>query len=134
MKKQHILIIGCLILACVLLFPALRVLFLLGGADYTTYPEEKAKLWICENPHFEMSYSGIPSETYLEWEGEIIPVFIGLRSSNIDVYRQSEDSVTRDEDILFRGQWRYDGKNMVVEIQDDRIFDGAYTELVFVPQ
>jgi hypothetical protein len=40
----------------------------------------------------------------------------------------------REEDLLFRGSWHYAGKKMVMKITCDRIFDGAYTRLVFVPK
>lgn len=115
-------------------FVVLSIFSLMGCTAHKTYPREKASLWICEDPHFEINYAGDASETYLEWEGEKYVVALGLHASSFDVFLRSDDNVLHHENILLRGSWRYKKGNVVVKITEDNIFNGAYKELVFVPQ
>ena len=110
--------------------------FLVGcGRGIDPSPRSKASLWVCEDPHFEINYAGDASETYLEWEGEKYEVFFRMGYGNtVTVFLASDDGVLRPENILLGGYWKYRGENMVVKLDGDDIFGGAYKELVFVPQ
>ena len=120
---------------CTAVLLSLCIWFLLGGSDFTKYPGEKSSIWICDDPYIHIRYSPLGMIAHLEWDGEDIPIFIGMKSSAYDVYRiEPGDQVLHYENILFRGYWHYKGKNMVLKIYEDNIFNGAYTELVFSPQ
>jgi hypothetical protein len=132
MKKLKTVGIVAIIIIAIL---SALVLVLLGGSDFTVYPEEKASRWVCTNPHIEIHYSADSFGSYLEWEGEKVPIFVGLHASAINVYRQEPGQTElREDDILFMGYWYYEGETMVVEIDTDHFFHNAHTELVFVPQ
>lgn len=132
--RKSLKIFGICVLGIAILL-SLSIWFMLGGADFTKYPSDKASVWICNNPYVKIDYSKGVETSYLEWDEERIPISIGMQSSVFDVFRSIPgQEVLKEEDILFRGYWHYEGNNMVVKIYDDRIFDGAYTELVFVPQ
>lgn len=127
-------IAGICVLSIAILL-SLYICFMLGGLDYTTYPDKKASSWVCDDPPIEVNYSHSATEANMDWEGERIPIFLGMQSKVINVYRlvPGQDGL-REENVLFAGYWHYDGENMVVEISEDNFFNGAYTELVFVPQ
>ena len=130
MSTRKALSICAIVAGCIFAFFVLYVFFMIGGSDYTTYPHEKASVWICEDPYFVFS----EQEDYLEWEGKKYEARIMMKVSYFDVYLVTENFVISQENILFRGRWKYEGENMVVKITEDNFFDGAYKELVFVPQ
>ena len=135
MKLRKILFVIGIIAVIICLLPVLVPIFLIGGSDFTTYPAEKATVWVCEDPHFQISFTQIPSENYIEWEGETILVEVGLHSSAINIWRKIPgEDILKQENILIQGYWKYVGDTMVLEVGTDNIFDGAYTELVFIPQ
>lgn len=136
MKVQKALkIVGICVLGMTLLL-SLCIWFMHGGSDYKVYPDEKASTWTCDDPRIEIHFQNkVITEGYLEWNDEKIPIVIGMQSSAFNVYRSSSGQIElREEDILFRGYWHYEGTNMVVEIGNDSIFNGVYSELVFSPQ
>ena len=133
MKVKVTLIVGGIILGiCALL--ALSILLMMGGADFTEYPSKRASDWVCEDPHFEIHFGDGADEDHLVWEGEKIPVITGLRANGFNVFLKTDPQQPLDKCVLLRGTWKYEKGNMVVRIEEDNIFDGAYTELVFVPQ
>lgn len=117
-------------------FVVLSIFSLMGCTAHKTYPREKASLWVCEDPHFEMSYVSGSQVSYIEWEGKKyeVHVLLGMTANTFTVYPQSDDGVLRTENILLHGIWKYKEENMVVKIEEDNIFDGAYKKLIFVPQ
>lgn len=121
-------------LLCVLVGCFIFVLFLMGGSDYRTYPDQKADRWVCDDPHFVLDFTDDFSDTSIEWKGNKYYVDIGVHASYFDVFLRAEDRVLREENILLRGSWNYVKGSMVVEIHEDNLFGGAYTELVFEPQ
>ena len=130
MSTRKVLGICAIVVGGICALFVLSVLFLMGGSDYRTYPHQKASVWICEDPYFVFS----TQEDYFVWEGEKYEVHIMMKASHFNVYLVSENFVISQENLLFRGSWRYKKGNMVVKITEDNIFDGAYKELVFVPQ
>lgn len=135
MKTRRTLKIAGICVISIVFLLALYILSLIGGSDYTVYPNEKASFWVCNEPHIVLHFAKVNLDGYIEWDGEKIPIVIGLQSSVFDVYRAvPSQGVLRYENILFRGYWHYEGKNMVVEICEDNIFAGAYGKLIFTPQ
>ena len=123
------------IVTCYVLILAFFMCLMLGGCCFVTYPFEKASFWVCDDPHIEVDFTNANPNAYLEWDGEVIPIFIGLQADNFHVFRVVPgQDMLREEDLLFTGSWHYAGKKMVVKITRDRIFNGAYTRLIFVPQ
>lgn len=106
----------------------------MGGADFRAYPFQKADHWVCEEPHFEIDFEDQTSGSYIEWNGRIYRVEVGIHADSFDVFLQSEDGLWYQENIILRCTWEYEGDTMKVKIDDDHLFDGAYTELVFTPQ
>ena len=51
MNLRKPVIIGSVIACSVLVLFVLVAIGLMGGADYRTYPSEKASRWMCEDPH-----------------------------------------------------------------------------------
>lgn len=134
MRIQKALHICFVAIACGLIVCCVWLLSLVGGADNTTYPWKKADLWVCKDPHFEIDFTGDRSASYIEWKDDKYYVDIGLHADSFDVFLQSDDQVLREENILLRGTWKYINSSMVVEVLVDKLFGGAYTELVFNPQ
>lgn len=133
--KVKVTLIVCGVILGICALAVVIVLCLMGGSDFREYPQEKATHWVCEEPHFEIHFAGEASEYFLECRGEKIRVFVGIRADYFDVFlqRNPEDPLEQ-ENILLRGTWKYVKGKMVVRIDEDNIFNGAYSELVFVPQ
>ena len=101
------------------------------------YPFRKHCTWICENPTIEftlvLSENGryLDQNSYFDIDGQRIPVFVDFRASSFVVYPDNgEDSVNYNERLLL-GEWKYRSGMLVFKIEEDYIFGGAYTELVF---
>ena len=123
------LILIPLLLAAILLFIASIFMVTIE------YPWEKGARWVCEEPHFTLSYSRnshnmLVSEEVLVWDGKEIPVFIGMQQHSYDVYPQSSN---RYDDRLLSGTWKFRDGNLVLCIEEDFIFDNQYRELIFHP-
>ena len=134
---ERIIIIIAVVIAILIVGFVVCVICLMGGYDNTVYPSDKALHWICEDPYFEIYFSDNQFEetqAYIEWNGEKIQVYLGLHASYFDVFLQTDKNEPLNERVLFRGTWKYKGDTLVVSIDKDNIFDGAYTELVFYPQ
>lgn len=135
MNLRKPVIIGSVIACSVLVLFVLVAIGLMGGADYRIYPSEKASRWMCEDPHLLLDFS--EEQSYLVWNGEKLPVATLIRASYFDLYLDTDpdpSGAISAENVLFRGTWKYKGDTLVVSIDEDNIFDGAYTELVFYPQ
>jgi hypothetical protein len=46
---------------------------------------------------------------------------------------ETGETSIREEQILLSGKWKYKGKNVVIEITEDNIFDNTFEELIFKP-
>lgn len=133
MKKYFIcLLVVVLIFSCAGCF----------DGNYLTkkYPYQKADYWYCEEIDFSFFYvhheegwvePGIYS---LNKDGETLSVCIDFVMNNWDIqlYRENAADATL-EDRLMSGTWHYQKDNLVLTIEMDNLFGGAYEELVFVP-
>ena len=132
-RKTRKIVVICVLCIVALLFLCLWSMF--GGSDYTIYPGEKATTWICHEPHIKICFRKIVTDGYLEWNEDKIPVVVAMQSNVFEVYRAAlPQEGLKEENILFRGYWHYEGKDMVMEIYEDNIFNGTYSELTFAPQ
>ena len=130
-KKVWFILLTSILLMLIAIL--LYSLFAIGGADFTKYPKERASHWVCKEPHFELNYKNA-QETFLEWDGKKMQVVVAMQGNIYDVYRVTNPDILKEEDLLFRGTWKYVKGKMVFKISKDYVFDGAYKELVFVPQ
>ena len=123
-----------IVVICVLCIVAL-LCSMFWGSGCTMYPGKKATTWICHEPYIKICFHKTETNGYLEWNGDKIPVVVATQSDVFDVYRKVfPQEGLKDENILFRGYWHYAGKDMVVELCEDNIFNGTYSELTFAPQ
>ena len=109
-----------------------------GGADFREYPYERANRWICVEPEISLDFSNNRSTGCLKWSGEEFLISVGMRANSFQAYQidalQEEVLYLEQEKLLFAGEWRYEGRNLIVTINQDNIFDGVYTKLIFNPQ
>ena len=134
MTTRKALSICAIVAGCICALYILILLFAACGRKTETYPWEKASLWVCEDPYFELNLAGGPTKSCFEWENTKYEVVVRFGYGNtVTVFPASEDGVLGDG--LFGGSWKYRGKKLVVKLYDDgEFFDGSYKELVFVPQ
>lgn len=124
------------------LFIAIITLLILTfvGCDTESgnYPNDKAIQWYCEEIDMTVrfqtkedkgTYNGSP----WEWNGETYNVHVGFLAST--AYFGADLGKGGLED-LWSSTWEYDGDNFVVTIKVDEndIFGGTISKLVFVPQ
>jgi len=116
------------------------MVILLTGCDSTErYPWHKAKQWYCKDIDFMLTCALDEKGDLLDaynphwiWNDEAYYVHIGFRDNYFDF--MSVESDTRICRTLFAGTFQYQGENMILTITEDKLFDGAFDELVFVPQ
>ena len=98
---------------------------------------ERTGRWVCSEPYFVLESRYVDGRLlehheYLEIDGRVQQVLVVSQSSLFEVF---PDSGTSDglhsSDLLLSGRWRYRGKQLVVSIKKDCVFNGAYQELVF---
>lgn len=100
------------------------------------FPYDLCDTWVCENPRFSIVYSrdgagwGI-CDASMEWEDEVIDVEVNFSTSQFIV--RTEDDPEHAVELL-SGSWEYEDGDLVLYIEEDFIFDGAFDKLVFVPQ
>ena len=83
-----------------------------------------------------IDFSSAVGTGHLKWNGEEHLVTVGTRLGQFSVlYPWEEEKPLLDEErLLFKGDWHYEGENLVVTITEDKIFGGAYKTIVFTPQ
>lgn len=97
------------------------------------YPYLTGSKWISSDPEITLEYaqndSGrIDSNEVVEWNGKTISISIGFRGSQYWVLPAESHTFA---DKLFSGAWKYSKGDLVLTIEEDNFFDGAYTELRF---
>ena len=55
MSTKKVLGICAIVVGSICVGFCLLILSMIGGSDYRTYPHQKASVWICEDPHFEIN-------------------------------------------------------------------------------
>ena len=102
------------------------------------YPYDKADRWYCEDIDFTINFlhdengillGDVPLK--LVWNGQEYTLYIGFHVSYYSL--RISDGEGGYEDRV-SGNWEYREDNLVLRIKEDLIFDGAFEELVFVPQ
>ena len=119
-----------------LLIVAIILLNTLSGCTpfYIQFPCEVCDHWICDDPNFYISYPtdstrASPREETLILNGEVIEVDVCFSPVEFIVFPEGE---TNHANRLLYGDWEYRNDNLVLIIEEDFIFDGAYSELVFI--
>lgn len=111
---------------------------LLAGCDpyayMNRYPSSNNSTWICENPPCTLEYligddnAFIINNEVIEHNGEMIPIDIWYKPS---YYWVLPEGSCASVNIIFKGSWKYSKGDLVLTIEEDNFFDGAYTELRF---
>lgn len=111
--------------------------FLFSGCDPKSgqYPFQKEECWYSEEPIMTLQYTKNDDDTWifsekLIWEGNTKEISIGMQGSYYCVYPADSNDY---EDRLFCGRWKYREGNLVLIIEEDFIFGGAYSEIVLAP-
>lgn len=99
------------------------------------YPFQVSSEWRCDTIEFSLSYSTDVSGNKQEnevliWGNETFPVNIAFGLGDFCVF--PDGSVKYDE-RLFSGTWKYEGSKLVLEIEEDFLFNNQFSELSFTP-
>lgn len=96
-------------------------------------PDDVASRWVCDEPEIVIEFSrdeyGYQNQnSFLTWNGETRAIILTYRASIFWIFYES---VIGYSDELLYGEYTYEDGNLVLLIERDNIFGGAYTELVF---
>ena len=95
------------------------------------YPSERANSWYCEELDFALHVDQRTSE--LTWGGRVYSIKPAFHAGYFVIIPESGQDVLGGNDVLFQGTWSYRSGNLVLQINEDNLFNGAYKELFFVP-
>lgn len=108
---------------------------LLGGCDtyaiFGMYPSDRADSWYCETLDFTLNVDQTVS--VLNWEGKTLNIRMAVQSSYYVMFHEQEKDAVTQNSVLFSGTYSYSGENLILKIEEDNLFNGAYEELCFVP-
>ena len=131
MKKIFCALITALVISC------------LFGCDtygmFNHYPGDKSTTWYCEEIDFKIEYAyneqgnRIPQMSHLEWDGVSYLVVTYFHAGYYIMYSYQEETPYGEDNLLLYGKWHYEGDNLVFEIDEDKVFDNTFEELVFKP-
>lgn len=112
--------------------------FLTLGCDphYNEYPYVNKSIWVCTSPSISLTYSRADNGTMeqieiLEMDGTVTEIDLLFQSNFYVAYPAGS---TNHNDRLFGGSWCYRNGNLILDIEEDFIFDHQFDELEFVPQ
>lgn len=113
-------------------------MFLFSSCDPRSgrYPFQKAEYWYSEDPQISLHYAR-DSDGYwhdsemLIFEDEEIEISVAM---HVDYYCVYPADSSHYDDRLFSGRWGYRGKNLVLKIEEDFLFNGAYSKIILQPQ
>lgn len=125
-----------------ILLLAVMVLSLAGCDTYAMfnyYPEDRSTVWYCEEIDFEIKY--VPNEygnliaqtSTISWDDVSYSVVGIFNFGYFEIIVETGETLITEEQILLSGKWKYKGKNVVIEITEDNIFDNTFEELIFKP-
>lgn len=125
------------------------VVFLTGCDTYAMfdrYPWDKADQWYCEEIDLTITFAYKEDGSLLgcgtlpwDWNGQTYyNMGVGFGPGHFVFDTPDETRVSTNGTVMAKvhlsGLWKYQGKNLILTITEDELFDGKYTELVFVPQ
>ena len=112
-------------------------MLLFCGCDsrYGRYPFQVSEEWYSEEPAIFLSYTQNSNGTWdlyhtLTWADSMKEISIGMQSSYYCVYPAGSNHY---EDRLFSGSWKYQNGNLVLNIEEDFLFDGEYSKIILKP-
>lgn len=125
---------GCIVCLVVLL------LYLLAGCN-PTYPVHLDRQWYCEELNMTLDYREstmankhlyVRNMFDVTWSGETIKVIVGFGPYEIFLTTVTSRNPPLTTDIY--GTWKYEGNNIIVEVEHDKVFQGELTgkTLIFV--
>ena len=119
------------------------MVFYLAGCDtyamFNYYPDDRSTVWYCEEIDFEIKY--VPNEygnliaqtSTISWDDVSYSVVGIFNFGYFEIIVETGETLITEEQILLSGKWKYKGKNVVIEITEDNIFDNTFEELIFKP-
>lgn len=130
-RKQRLLSLSLLLI--------LLAVLTLSGCDPVAgkYPYSSDAKWVCADPEFVLEYSHnsmgqLVQTEYLEYGGKTYVVSTDYRAHQYWVFPYNYDGHPQGYDEqLFSGTWKYVKGDLVFEIEEDYVFGGLYSELVF---
>lgn len=119
----------------ILLF--LAALLTLSGCDPMAglYPFQVSEKWVCDDPsitlvdRYDRETNQSTEEEWIRWNGNEVRIRISYQGGSFWVSEYHDGVLT--SDTLFRGTWRYRGDKLVLTIEEDNFFGGAYETLIF---
>lgn len=121
---------------------AIMLLITLGGCDgfgmLHRYPWYKFETWYCSEIRMRIEFvvdeKGDLSEApvgYIEYEDYTQSCLLSFQGSTI-WFCLEPDGQNVSEPLLV-GSWKIQKDNLVITIDDDQLFEGRYSELLFAP-
>ena len=114
------------------------VILLLTACDPVAghYPCQLGHGWVCDDPDIVLDTWRAEDGTWhyggekIIMDGKEISIEVSYQVDSVFI---SPKGAVRADDDLIRGTWKIKDGYLIIEVTQDNIFDGKYTELVFRP-
>ena len=114
------------------------VILLLTACDPVAghYPCQLGHGWVCDDPDIVVDTWRAEDGTWhyggekIIMDGKEISIEVSYQVDSVFI---SPKGAVRADDDLIRGTWKIKDGYLIIEVTQDNIFDGKYTELVFHP-
>ena len=114
------------------------VILLLTACDPVAghYPCQLGHGWVCDDPDIVLDTWRAEDGTWhyggekIIMDGKEISIEVSYQVDSVFI---SPKGAVRADDDLIRGTWKIKDGYLIIEVTQDNIFDGKYTELVFHP-
>ena len=100
------------------------------------YPCQLGHGWVCDDPDIVLDTWRAEDGTWhyggekIIMDGKEISIEVSYQVDSVFI---SPKGAVRADDDLIRGTWKIKDGYLIIEVTQDNIFDGKYTELVFHP-
>ena len=100
------------------------------------YPCQLGHGWVCDDPDIVLDTWRAEDGTWhnggekIIMDGKEISIEVSYQVDSVFI---SPKGAVRADDDLIRGTWKIKDGYLIIEVTQDNIFDGKYTELVFRP-
>ena len=109
----------------------LNLTLVLVGIEQKRPYEYGDSVWKCSEPNIELIYEGEGKKcVYYSPDGEV-ELDVGFDNAGRLYIVYEGRSNRQDENILFKGDCKFDSDFFVVEVIRNELFDGDYDELIF---
>ena len=103
------------------------------------YPHYKSESWYCKEIDFRINYQyqedgrmNVTSYPLIK-EGETLYIYVTFTMDNWYFDLDNNDNHISSDEQLLSGTWSYQDGNLILNISKDSLFQGTYTNLIFVP-